>query len=1267
MENMDEELSSLDDEEVQERDSKRPRLDPSTLKEEKDEMEVTAEELSALKETENIFHSNIFSLQMKELLHETTVTGFPKSLEETLKNIKSTIESMPQRDINSQDYLSKYPSVHLRNPKEDISFKFFPPFNTLVVGSFLLKTQTRPHLNVDMVIEIPAKCVKPRDIKCYRYFDKRWLYLAVVAEGLIKSGSYDVEFSTFRNDIRKPMLVVHPKDKQKRTSDQSKTNNVDKFVINLIPGVKQGLTKSANLLPNVHNATQTEGEDEQCRPTPSYNMAIVEDMMFDRHLQLLNRVLSQSEHFKEAIVLLKVWLHQRGMVSSNPTSFNGFFMSMLMVHLFQVGILDLMMMPDLIFRTVLKFISEFDWHKDGIYMKNEKSTKESDPDTVHDIIINDEIKLQYRRSFPVVFVDPSGRLNLTWRMNDASWSDLVHECKITLNNLLGNTKSLARGDAFEMTFMKKVSFHLKYDGYLKVSFPENKSNVDDKLLTYEQIPPAVSVLALLKQGYGDRIRLITSYQIPIPTWKLDKNIPPSHNIFNTSVYGLLFNPSQWKRLVDQGPPAEDTEAVGAFKKLWGSKAQIRRFRDGKIIASTVWSSPGGLEHRHHIMAQIAQHLIETHFGASSSSSSSSLSSSKPKVEFELGYGFLDKIAIPDVSKYFDQLNESGEQATNDFTSFSAYGVIQEKWHELVAKLDLLRDLPLKIRTVELISPVYKYTDPCPPTPHPYLNSTKKTRIGFNDVSPFTSAIHGVIQFASSGAWPNDLNAINKIKTAFYISLSDAVQRQLKIRAFASHQYIDIYYVGYVFRLVIYHPNEVLLQCKFDVNNINAVTALEESSSTTKSSDPTESLSTDNPAQIAVKNTKNEILMNPLHRALVSRRMLAGSIHALHLRNPSYGPCVRLLHRWLASHMLLPHYHYELLELLVASVYTSSAGGMPYDPPTHFLSGFLRVLDLLANFDWKNEPLVVEYSESDQIDYTNTDYPEIRKSYEHLQNLPSSSHPSGFPPQLFVANPHDKFCSIWTRDKPTPVIFQRTVALAKQSSLTLSQHFQSILLPSSSTTSSTSTTTTSNFHSLLKWENLFSTSLHDYDLILWLNPAVLPHFQKHTLQCKKLTSTSSSSSSQSQTINETYQKTLKTDNVIQDYKRNHIGKKNKQQQSQQQPNNNNNSEYERIGGNNILIDFDPGMLFFRQLQERFGSMGLFSYDPYCNVIGVIWNPTAFLPSNKFQLQKSINTMPITGTNPQFVPNIFSIINEMKTFGEGVLSNIEFVKSQHKIKN
>jgi len=218
--------------------------------------------------------------------------------------------------------------------------------------------------------------------------------------------------------------------------------------------------------------------------------------------------------------------------------------------------------------------------------------------------------------------------------------------------------------------------------------------------------------------------------------------------------------------------------------------------------------------------------------------------------------------------------------------------------------------------------------------------------------------------------------------------------------------------------------------------------------------------------------------------------------------------------------------------------------------------------------------------------------------------------------------------MWTREKPSRLVFQRTVKLA-QLSYSL---FTNSLLPLQKWTSEIENP---EIPLLITWEKIFSASLNDYDILIWLNPENLPNLDFDGINSK----IGGSPPELFKKVSKTSKSVISKKKMVKIYK----------------------NVSDNIHGS-LFVDYDPGRIYFRELETRFKDIALFFYDPCGHVIGIMWQPPAYLMS-KFQLQKSVHTMPITNNEACGVlPNIFSILNDFKNLGEGVILKIEVVKKQ-----
>ena len=479
--------------------------------------------------------------------------------------------------------------------------------------------------------------------------------------------------------------------------------------------------------------------------------------------------------------------------------------------------------------------------------------------------------------------------------------------------------------AFSDVFMKNCRFWNQWDLYVKIPIKKSLSPEDE---WESSIRFLVGKLELALGNRVGRIRVMSTgndnlssennEQDQIPFVVLDKKstykrslyLPPSER--SETILGLAIDPEACQRVVDRGPPSDHTQKVKSFVKLWGEKAELRRFKDGAIVQAVVWNDDDGREHyRNQAMLQggyvgkIVRHIIQLHH-------------TEENVEFALPHfisvvdGILTKIPSPlsdpvlshqHVLKTFDSLSTFLRQGS------------QRLQHRQQNQVFL--DLPLAIDAVEPLSPCLRYSELFPPTPHPFLGGP----------SPSNKKVSGVImsdpiliqiRFGISSKWPSDLKAIGAAKTAMLIQLANAI-KGLNNKDFdgplqVTPNHLDLGYRGYCFRVLVRADPEIKL-LKGLVRPSSAAASLLE------------------------KLTKKHILASKHH----------SMVHAVHTLHPSSAGVVRMAKRWIANHMLSGLISIEAIELMVAKVYTDNES--PLETPSTVTTGFLRFLYLLAHHDW----------------------------------------------------------------------------------------------------------------------------------------------------------------------------------------------------------------------------------------------------------------------------------------------------------------------------
>jgi U3 small nucleolar RNA-associated protein 22 len=155
-------------------------------------------------------------------------------------------------------------------------------------------------------------------------------------------------------------------------------------------------------------------------------------------------------------------------------------------------------------------------------------------------------------------------------------------------------------DHFEAIFLRRVPFWLRYDYYLVIEREQLLTARVDKR----------RVVRVLEQGYMDRVRFVRPHYPPHErVWSLltlsiptsaststsTSTSPATASATNTTsddlVVGLRVDAAHYWRLVDRGPAAEQSKQAQQWRDFWGTKAQVRRFRDGSILQCAGTLSP----------------------------------------------------------------------------------------------------------------------------------------------------------------------------------------------------------------------------------------------------------------------------------------------------------------------------------------------------------------------------------------------------------------------------------------------------------------------------------------------------------------------------------------------------------------------------------------------------------------------------------------------------------------------------------------------------
>ncbi|KAF3047615.1 hypothetical protein E8E12_010882 [Didymella heteroderae] len=720
--------------------------------------------------TSESFKSNMFKLQVDELLEQVKPKYGKKEApaENAMRTLKTIMESMPSRDalpiseaekaLKSAGIVVPFPSPR---PPKDAKYKlaFERPSSINATGSYPLKMATKSDdgIVIDLVVTMPKALFQDKDYLNHRYFYKRAYYLACLAAGIKaeKKHKFELSFEKWHGNQLQPILVVRP-----NGDGDADDFSGSKARINIIPALPENTFAPNKLLPT-SNAVRPKGGDEDeaagktLPPTPFYNSAVQSDANITAYLKLLYATATKADAFKDACILGRIWLKQRGFGSQlRKGGFGNFEWAALVALLLQpnqtTGAQPLS--PGYssyqLFKATLQFLARHDLSKKAVVLQ------------AHNITISKG------DTTPVFFDGPRGQ-NVLFKMTQWSYACLRQEAKATVE-MLSDTVF----DQFDSTFILKTEIlKLKYDATLEI--PLSALSLDPASDEYDQQLNGAcrKLYETLSRALTDRVTSI-SFTMPAEEhWSITAKRPHEKQR-RCILVNFATDPANANRTVDHGPAAENKQEAAVFRRFWGEKSELRRFKDGSITESVVWS-PKDVS----VIEQIVRYILQYH-----------------KIVQEP-----------------EQLNFSGDAFAHLISAGRVQGAsgvapflpIMNAFATMEKDIRALEDLPLQLRSIRAADAQLRYASAEPPTP------------GHAPASV-------VLQFEGSGRWPDDLCAIQRTKIAFLLRIADLLTEteseytsrvglENPSQPASNQAFLDLTSAtGFTFRIRIYHDREVTL-------------------------------------------------------------------------------------------------------------------------------------------------------------------------------------------------------------------------------------------------------------------------------------------------------------------------------------------------------------------------------------------------------------------------------------------------------------------------
>ncbi|XP_045418925.1 nucleolar protein 6 isoform X2 [Lemur catta] len=917
--------------------------------------EPTNEELNRLRETEILFHSSLLRLQVEELLKEVRLSEKKKDRIDTfLRDVNQRVmrvPSIPEAELTDQAWLPAGVRVPLHQVPYTVKgcFRFLPPAQVTVVGSYLLGTCIRPDINVDVALTMPREILQDKDGLNQRYFRKRALYLAHLAHHLAQDPLFgSVRFSYSNGCHLKPLLLLRPNGKDKSL-----------VTVRLHPCPPPDFFRPCRLLPTKNNVRSawyrgrsSPGNGSPEPPTPHYNTWVLQDIALESHLQLLSTMLGSAPGLKDGVALLKVWLRQREL-DKGLGGFTGFHVSMLVAFLVSTRKIHTTMSGYQVLRSILQFLATTDLTVNGISL-----CLSSDPSL--------PALADFHQAFPVVFLDSSGRLNLCADVTASTYHQVQHEARLSMALL--DSKA---DDGFQLLLMTPKPMIRAFDHVLHLRPLSRLQAACHQLKLWAElqdnggdyVSAALGPLTtLLEQGLGARLHLLAHSRPPVPEWDISQD-PPKHKDCGTLSLGFLLRPEGLTGVLELGPEADQPEAAD-FRHFWGSRSELRRFQDGAIREAVVWEA-ASMSQKRLIPHQVVTHLLALHADI-------------PETCVHYVGGLVDVLI-----QGLKETSSTGEEAL---------AVAVRCYDDLSHLLWGLEGLPLTVSAVQGAHPVLRYTEVFPPTPvrpaysfYEHLRERASLLPRLSKPCPaYVEPMTVVCHLEGSGQWPQDAEAVRRVRAAFQLRLAELLSQQHGLQCRATTTHTDVLKDGFVFRVRVAYQREP--QILREMRSPEGMISLR-----------------DTPASLRLERDTRQL---PL---------LTSSLHGLQQQHPAFSGVARLAKRWVRAQLLGEGFTDESLDLVAAALFLHPE---PFTPPSSPQVGFLRFLFLVSTFDWKNNPLIVNLNN----ELTVEEQVEIRSGFLAARTQL---------PVMVIITPQDRKNSVWTQDGPSAQILQQLVVLAAE--------------------------------------------------------------------------------------------------------------------------------------------------------------------------------------------------------------------------------------------
>lgn len=623
----------------------------------------------------------------------------------------------------------------------------------------------------------------------------------------------------------------------------------------------------------------------------------------------------------------------------------------------------------------------------------------------------------FSKTYPVTFLDATGWVNLTAAVQLGELQRTQGRAARALQLL-----SSASEDTFDALFVPPpggpAAVWAQADYSYRVRLPREavgmqlagaqQVSLGDACLARD-LPPWTELLhsatRTLRKALTDRTRAIVleSSALSVLTRTLDaavliksgslQSLTPLPADLDPALLtaNLAIDPEHAFRAADIGPSPEDKAAAAAFKAFWGPKAELRRFKDGRVAESVVWEVRPS--ERHHIPDLVVAYALTRHLPSGA--------------------------AVKGAASLLDAVIHSAAAATTDATAeneadLQAFFQLDNALLTLSKQIRALEGLPLQVQSVQALGAAARKTLVFPPRAHALAGAPNHRQMLADPETPVPRVVtpcEVVVTLEGTGKWPEDPEAYYKMKAALALQLATKLREEHGYEALPSEDAVDLLVSGFVCRLLLQVDRDALVQQVIAIRKRSAATLAEQKG---VAAIPADEL----PFHL---RTPDESLYSPLRKlsrtGIPDLSWMHGAVAAVGGMFAAFAPTVRLFKRWASAAHLSNHLSEEALELIAAHVF--HAPGC-LDAPASRHAGLARCLTFLATWPFDKRPLF--------LDLPAATLSEAQRR-EALRTYNARKEAGEAVPALYLVCTHDLESRLWSAHRPSKIALQRAQAAA----------------------------------------------------------------------------------------------------------------------------------------------------------------------------------------------------------------------------------------------